>query len=421
MATLSLRQNIGMVLGGFAFLILPLAVFVPKALAPLIGVTALVAAIGCYQRSWLTLRQGHLALALGAMAVVAAISFLWSQTPEETVKTSIGLAATFLSGAILFKVSQSLDPGQRRGLLNGLIFGGAAGYLLLGFELSTDLAILRGARTVFDLGAADNTRLNITLKPGNSVAAIYLWPWGAALWQRYSPKIALSGIAITLVVTLFGVADVPKVALGVGVVVLGLGYLLARAAPLIFGLVAGIGILVMPMIPGALPDPLVTGKNLTFLSHSVVHRLAIWQVTASHISEKPLIGFGFDTARSLYSPADGKRQDFLPDRPEKTFFNAFEPIPLHPHNAVLQIWLEMGALGALILIGVLIGVVRAIARLEDRINQATCLGAAASALVIASASFGAWQSWWLSALFLVGSAMVAVTSNPHRSVSRPLI
>ena len=28
----------------------------------------------------------------------------------------------------------------------------------------------------------------------------------------------------------------------------------------------------------------------------------------------------------------------------------YEPIPLHPHNAVLQVWLELGAVGAAIIL-----------------------------------------------------------------------
>jgi len=36
--------------------------------------------------------------------------------------------------------------------------------------------------------------------------------------------------------------------------------------------------------------------------------------------------------------------------------NVFEPIPLHVHNGILQIWLELGIGGALLLGAVLLSV-----------------------------------------------------------------
>ena len=412
MSNISHRLRLDTILSGASFLVLPIAVMAPKGLAPLIVLTILAFAIDRFRYGGLRIRPGYLVISLGSMVVISALSFFWSRTPGETITTSISLAAIFLGGAILLNSVKLLDSGQRNRVLSGLIYGGAVGYALLGLELYGDAIISRAVRSLYDPKTAAGANFILSFKPGNSVAAIYLWPWGGALLQRYSPTVAIPGIIIGLALVMFGIADAAKLSVVIGVAALILGYSIPRRGPLVLGLVLGVGFLAMPVIPGLLPNPLVTTKYIGFLPNSALHRIVIWQVTAKHIAERPVLGSGFDTSRSFYSSADGKLQYFAPGKSGKVWKNTFEPIPLHPHNGVLQIWLEMGFIGALLLVGVLIGVLQAISGLENRINRAACLGAMSSALVIGLVSFGAWQIWWLSALFLVGTAMVAVMSRP---------
>jgi O-antigen ligase len=54
-------------------------------------------------------------------------------------------------------------------------------------------------------------------------------------------------------------------------------------------------------------------------------------------------------------------------------------LPLHPHNAALQMWLELGV--------------------------AAAAGCFVSATVFALISYGIWQSWWLPALTIAGASM----------------
>ena len=67
------KLDLGSVLGGLAFFILPVAVFAPKGLAPLIVATALVAAIHLARTGSYAVPARLLILSLGAMAVLAAV------------------------------------------------------------------------------------------------------------------------------------------------------------------------------------------------------------------------------------------------------------------------------------------------------------------------------------------------------------
>ena len=95
-----------------------------------------------------------------------------------------------------------------------------------------------------------------------------------------------------------------------------------------------------------------------------------------------------------------------------------EALPLHPHDAPLQWRLELGFPG-LLLASAAIGL--ALWRLATTSawppwRRAAAFGYAASALLIALVSFGTWQSWWLSALWL-GAALMASLGEPTRPVA----
>ena len=98
--------------------------------------------------------------------------------------------------------------------------------------------------------------------------------------------------------------------------------------------------------------------------------------------------------------------------PEKSWQAFVEPIPLHPHNLVLQVWLELGVLGAVILAALLMTVVRLINHeITDRLDLAVGYGTLVSSLVVAGIGFGAWQNWWLSSLFFVGGFYVVASER----------
>jgi O-antigen ligase len=88
-----------------------------------------------------------------------------------------------------------------------------------------------------------------------------------------------------------------------------------------------------------------------------------------------------------------------------------EALPLHPHNFAIQIWLELGVLGA-IAMAWLIGhlTLRAWRTAPGRFGYATTTGYAVAAFTIASSSYGLWQSWWVAALAL-GAALGLLCSR----------
>jgi O-antigen ligase len=88
-------------------------------------------------------------------------------------------------------------------------------------------------------------------------------------------------------------------------------------------------------------------------------------------------------------------------------------LPLHPHNIILQWWLELGVLGGLLLATGLWGLVRWLGRdsILGRDGRAALSAQMVAGIVVSAVSYGAWQSWWLASLWVAMALGMAVAVN----------
>jgi exopolysaccharide production protein ExoQ len=139
---------------------------------------------------------------------------------------------------------------------------------------------------------------------------------------------------------------------------------------------------------------------------SAIHRLYIWKHSLNLISEKPVLGWGMNSARHMdkVPSAAAKEQETLPPHP---LFKA--SIPLHPHNGFLQIWLELGIPGVLgyYLLYILIGA--AIFKASSNTTyRAAALAALASTFVVQQTAYGIWQQWMWAAIAWQAIIFIAI-------------
>ncbi len=168
---------------------------------------------------------------------------------------------------------------------------------------------------------------------------------------------------------------------------------------------AAVLILALPWVLGAgLP------RDVSALPNSAAHRLIIWDFAAERIAERPILGWGMDGSRAIPGGTERTSQETrtafgLTSQAAHHWFIHAQMLPLHPHNLALQVWLELGAVGA-----ALMALLLAMVALSCR-SSAAC-GAFAAGLVIAMLSYGAWQYWWVSGLLL--AAVTAGVLAPGR-------
>ena len=67
---------------------------------------------------------------------------------------------------------------------------------------------------------------------------------------------------------------------------------------------------------------------------NLVHRVLVWEFVSKEISKKYILGNGLGTSRLI-------GQNIILDVP-KVNQDIYGAVPLHPHNNILEIWVELG-------------------------------------------------------------------------------
>lgn len=383
-----------------------LAVFAPRALAPAAGLSALgiiiLLVLQRQGRAFFLMRSTWL---LGAAIVWMLLSAIWALQRQDALSTMHGLGPLLLSCALLGTAGVFLGHRLARRVMPFLLAAYIANAVFIVFEWHS-----RGLLTnwFFEHG--------VLLKPwelattNRAIVLSSLLGWPVLIWARHwSERLAWLWILLVLasmfLLAQCGILLTARVALVAGVAAflffLAFG---AHGAAIIAAQVALL-VIAMPWLPANLLSPHLYEAWLPDIRFSGLHRLYIWQFAAERVAEHPLIGWGLDASRSM--PGG---QEIIPV-PGSNGPN----MPLHPHNGIMQVWVELGLIGALLLAALLVQTIRAISRSgADRLAQAAALGAFVTGLVFFSAAFGAWQGWWVGTMAL-GAGWMAVAlraSNP---------
>jgi O-antigen ligase len=230
------------------------------------------------------------------------------------------------------------------------------------------------------------------------------WPATLALLRSGRWLLALVFAAATLATLLEYVSQSAALAALLGLAALPWGWVAPRLAAVGLALlVLVMGLFYPPWAPNG-HEIAALHERLPAIKASGIHRLAIWSFTAERIEERPWLGWGMDAARAV----PGGKRPVTAVMPEVKLPLTAEILPLHPHDAALQWRLELGLPGAvlcLVIFGSVLWRVGASARMPAA-PRALAIGYAAGVLTVAMLSFGAWQAWWLSTVWLTASFFV---------------
>lgn len=380
------RLHAGHWLGLTLFLMAPLAVVAPKGEVVLLALVALPLLARTVRRS--TYRESlrsPFVIVLIALLAWGAVSTFWALDTMAALHRAGSLALLAIAAVAVFSACDVLVDEERRIVRKAALLGTALGGALLLLELTGGLPLntaLRGGS-----GDLKPTILNGAL----SVVAIMVWPAVLIARQMRGLIAAIALLLLVIVVLFLGEGNSARVAFGLAVVTV----IAARHWPTItmraLILITVVGILAAPLLPATVLAPERWEAALSNVTDSAIHRLHIWRFSAERIAEKPITGWGLDSSRTI----PGGDVEVIEDGAS---------MQLHPHNAALQFWLELGTPGALgfaaiVLIALLSG------RHLPREAQAASLATAVAALTVASLSFGIWQHWWLATLALAAVAV----------------
>jgi exopolysaccharide production protein ExoQ len=366
----------------------PFLVILPRGVVPLISVAGLSAAGLVLSTGGLKARP-PLALAAGLFGVLliwGVFSALWSVDPVRSLIVAARLAGLLAIGLALTAAAERIRAPRRLNLL--LLAGLGLGVLMAAADLVTQGAV--GAPfTDRAYQAAGLNRASVSF-------AILLLPASAVLLCRGHTIFALilASITGTVICVLAGTAAKGALLAGLpaGVALYASRARLARVAAVASVVIA----VTAPLTFGKLAQLSVFSEAADSVKFSAGHRLYIWSFARDRIAEHALAGWGLDASRAMPGGGD-------PVRPGQTW------MPLHPHNAPLQLWLELGVPGAVVF-ALLVGLAwLGLAQVDWPPPFAAAAGGSLTAALVASlASYGVWEEWWLSTLWFALYAILVM-------------
>ena len=376
-------------------LVAPVGVIAAKALVPVFFIVALWLLIRRWRNGELRRPfQGPLFYAAILIATWALISALWALDGAAALTTFAKLAGVLLSALVVLDGIQDLQPGDGRTIGRGMVAAFVVAALVLALESLSGLA---GNRWYLEWRGQEKDFDDTILNRAEILLLLSAWPTAYVLWQWAGAEAgagrfrtgALAVIAVAVVVIMIGVSNSNQLAALVALV----GAVFAAFTgkwlqKLLAGLVV-IGFLAAPLLPTTVLAPERWAASFDEKHYSALHRLHIWNFAAQRITDAPVIGWGLDAARRI--PGGDTK-----------LAGGGNVMSVHTHNGSLQIWLELGAVGALIFAGLLAALWLRIAILEERTLRAGGTGLLLSALMVANLSFGIWQTWWMASLALSG-------------------
>lgn len=332
-----------------------------------------------------------------AIVGYAALSMVWAPDRQIAIDRVFKLAAFLPGGLVLILISsQSANiggDGARKLLLSGL----GLGVLLLAWAIATygPFGVLVHPDLHYIQGKSGENRGAVLLV---LLATAYL----LAARRIVTPVwigAATFGLGTVLMLAYSQTAFLAFL-VWVTVLIVGSKYPALMKQLVIWG--GAVFIIAQPFLVLAVEwaDP---SRSFDIEAASVGARLDIWIAVAHKAMEAPILGHGLEATRSITDWAN-------------EFYYFSGPSIPHPHNGILQIWIEFGLTGALAAALIWISLVRSLDQFGTK-DQAALLAFASSLLVVIGISHGLWQSWWIWGAFGVVAVTLTQASRGETSLS----
>ena len=374
---------------GLSLLLLgPLAAMAPRGLPVWANLVTVIALVGLVRRDAL----GRLQRTLPGTAVVvaflllAAVSVVWSPSPRAGV-TVVEIAYIALAALAGGAWLSSLPGVEARRLVRLFLIGVLFGIALFTVEAALDFPLHRWWNHVPpDVPIAES---NVPKRTA-ALLCLLVWPASMALDRAGLRPAALLlplgyGAACLLLTSRSAMLGI-----GVGVAAFALAVWSPRVVR------AALGTALAAAFAGVVPLVLLLDRVLNldaaeWLFRSARHRVEIWGMAAERALTTPFLGQGIDASRALVPEGEVSQFGSIAD----------SLLPLHPHNAFLQIWLELGGLGAVLALAAALLLLFGTARMERR-EQPFALALFAAGLAMVSTAYGIWQAWWMAGILSSG-------------------
>ena len=331
------------------------------------------------------------------------ISSAWSDAPSLSLKIWGEFVLVFVASVILML---ALPSRLQRRHVATLWIASIAGCGLILFDFATGFALRQwfSRRAISYIYNRPVLTLLLIIIPFVGGWISFVLTGGRA--HTYL-RLSLAGSLILFCIVL-AVADSGAAVLGA--VVACIAYGMVRFLPrLAMGAaVAGliVSLLVAPFI-GPIMDRFFPAVALDALQAAHAReRIEIWRVFGDATMQRPVAGAGFAVSSVAANSQAAQQLSLEPNQLAALNMG-------HPHNWALQVWYELGAIGALLAVTIALFLLRVVwkAPLPGRWSKFAFF---ATVTIVSLTAHGAWQGWWTAA---IGAAIVWFMAVDHSTTS----
>ncbi len=391
----------------------------------LIALAAFVVALGQRELRPATLKIGWVEVSILVFCTFTALSALWAAEPIPPLGSGLTLLA--VSAATIW-IIHTIPHFPRRALLHmteGIWLALLIGLIYFLFEELSGHVIKIAVVNALGLQPGEikpaeyyvwkneelvRIKSNVMTR-NTALIPLVLWPAMLAamaiLRRPYNLVLAASLFALSVFAIVISPHETSKVAIVVGVALFALAVVSGRwARHTLSALWVGACLLILPFV--FMVDDLRLHETSKWFDRHAKSRVGIWSLTAEKTLDAPILGVG---ARMTYKLGP----EFMETADEAQLIKngVKRRMSRHAHNAYLQTWYELGAVGALLLALVGLSIIKRMAHLPARLQPVAC-ATFASCAVAAGLSYGMWQTWFMM-LFAVAAIALFVAFHAWRT------
>lgn len=347
----------------------------------------------------------------------ALASTIWSADRlESTVKPMyLVLVVMGIQGSLLVWRDQPIEI--RRRIASAVLVAIVAGLALATFEAATQQLLSRRLFTIFPRlyhGLHAHVRVNngivewisdTNIKRRIGAFALLVWPaalLAITLLSKPTRAVVLTLVSVLAFVMIFvGPHHSSQIA-----ALLSIAFFMASLWNYTWSkriLSVGFASIVMLSVPLAWGMHQAGLYEAKWVPETAKHRIVIWNLTAMETMKSPFIGVGANATRTIFEKREA-------ERPSTTLEGGYVvALNRHAHNAYIQIWYELGAVGAMLLALAGAGLIAGIDRLPGAARP-FANAQFAGTTVLMSASYGIWQMWFLASMALATVILVGTST-----------
>ena len=394
--------------GFFLFLSIPLSIFSGLILAPVLIIFFALALIhGGYKIKL------NLPIILSIVFYIwALLSYSWSVEKSYILESWLRSFALFMFGIVTIYFFDALNKKHKEKLSAIMVAGFIASLLFIIEEVVTGGFIAKGIRYAIS-GFSHYSYESSDMNRGACFVAIIFWP-AILIFSRITKSFMLSFLLwlITGTSLLFLESLSSIIGYFSASFVFAAVYIF-RAKKVIYfiSIITTLVLIGVPFISTKYTPELIVNK-LSFIPPSAIHRVYIWDFASNKATESSILGIGFNSSRYV----EGAGERLVVQGYEQ--FDLWTKLPLHPHNNIIQTWLELGIIGVVSLLGIIFAVFRKIQTSKLSISEKSiATSTLVSYLAIATMGFGAWQHWWMATAY-ISIIYVLLSISFRRSASK---